>query len=143
MQGGELGVQRLGQTDVHVQRRPIHGPIPGASHEGTVTDVAALEDDLEVAGKMSKAAGKTFLKRFIPNEIIAAYDAKKETEEPSFQDKLQEARFPSEWISDLGDFAPPSEWTEKFRQVAVRAAQNETGAETDHIMGEARNERRY
>ncbi|RZH69653.1 hypothetical protein ELS17_02325, partial [Natrinema altunense] len=29
MQGGELGIQRLGQTDVHVQRRPIHGPIPG------------------------------------------------------------------------------------------------------------------
>ncbi|RZH68385.1 hypothetical protein ELS17_02640 [Natrinema altunense] len=93
-----------------------------------MTDVAALEDDLEVAGQMSKAVAKTFLKRFIPNEIIAAYDAKKEAEEPSFQDKLQEARFHSEWINDLGDFAPPSEWTEKFRQVAVKAARDVTGS---------------
>ncbi|WP_241432488.1 eCIS core domain-containing protein [Natrinema gari] len=128
LEGGELGIQRMGQTDVHVQRHPIYGPRPGASHGETVTDVAALEDDLEVAGEMSKAVAKTFLKRFIPNEVIAAYDAKKEAEEPSFQDKLQNARFPSGWVSDLGDFAPPSEWTEKFRQVAVKAARDETGS---------------
>ncbi|RZH69589.1 hypothetical protein ELS17_09330 [Natrinema altunense] len=104
-----------------------------------MTDVAALEDDLEVAGKMSKAAGKTFLKRFIPNEIIAAYDAKKETEEPSFQDKLQEARFPSEWISDLGDFAPPSEWTETFREEAIKAATNATGTGSSSGDAQSRN----
>ncbi len=135
MQGGELGLQRLGKTEVHVQRTSMFGPRPSTSQEGQVTDTVAFDEDFEVAGEMAKAMGEEFLKRFIPNEIIAAYNAKKNAEGPSFQDKLQDARFPSEWISDLGDFAPPSEWTEKFREEAVKAATNATGSGTDPYNG--------
>ncbi|MFD1565526.1 hypothetical protein ACFR99_18490 [Haloarchaeobius amylolyticus] len=123
MASGELGIQRLGRTDVHVQRQPK------TTSDGQITDVIALKEDLEVAGEMSRAVAKEFLKRFIPTEVIAAYDAKQNVEEPSFQDKLQEARFPSEWISDLGDYSPPQEWTDKFREMALKAAKDETGSD--------------
>lgn len=126
MEGGELGIQRLGRTDIHVQRQPIYGPTLGASHNGTVTDAAALEDDLEVAGAMSKAVAKTFLKRFISNEIIAAYDAKKVIEEPSFQDTLQNARFSSDWISDFGDLLENDDVT-----AALGSAIDSTAARPD------------
>ena len=68
MEGGELGIQRLGQTEVHVQR-----------YRGSAdVDLAAQQESIETAKEMGKAAGKETVKRVVPNEVIAALEVAQE-----------------------------------------------------------------
>jgi len=78
MEGGELGIQRLGQTEVHIQRYAAQVDV----------DVAAQNESTEVAIEMLKAAGKETGKRLVPNEIIAALDVAKESTQDEFPSEL-------------------------------------------------------
>jgi len=68
MADGELGIQRLGDTEVHVQR------YVGSRN----VDLAAQEESIETAKAMFKAAGKESVKRVVPNEVIAALEVAQE-----------------------------------------------------------------
>ena len=78
MEGGELGIQRLGGIELHVQRYAAH----------TDADLQAQEESMEVFSEMLKAAGKETGKRLVPNEIIAALDVAKESTQKEFPPEL-------------------------------------------------------
>jgi len=63
-----LGIQRLGKTEVHVQRYAGSRDV----------DLAAQEESIETAKEMFKAAGTETVKRVVPNEIMAALEVAKE-----------------------------------------------------------------
>ena len=127
MAGGELGIQRLGQTEVHVQRRVDDGS------RGHVTDTVAVKNDLKTVAASMKAAGKEFSKRFVPSELMAAYEAGKAEEQSQATDeiaelerKLDRVQFPGSWMEDLEAMGPPEAWKEELKAYAEDAVQSVT-----------------
>jgi len=68
MAGGELGIQRLADTDLHIQRYVGSRDV----------DLAAQEESMETAKEMLKAASKESVKRVVPNELMAALEVARE-----------------------------------------------------------------
>ena len=122
MEGGELGIQRLAGTEVHIQRRVDDGS------RGEVTDTAALKSDLKIATASVKAAGKEFTKRFVPNELMAAYEAGKAEAENQASGglTLNDLGVSAEWAAILEN--SPSQWKQQITQQAVKAAKAATGS---------------
>ena len=122
MEGGELGIQRLAGTEVHIQRRVDDGS------RGKVTDTTALKSDLEVATASVKAAGKEFTKRFVPNELMSAYEAGKAEAENQANEglKLNDLDVSAEWAAILEN--SPAQWKQQITQQAVKAAKAATGS---------------
>ena len=129
MQGGELGIQRLGKTEAHVQRRVDDGS------RGHVTDTVALKNDLGVATAAVKSAGKEFSKRLVPNELMAAYEAKRAEQQDQSTDeiaelerKLERVQFPATWMDDLEAMGPPESWKTEIKEYAEDIARSMTGS---------------
>jgi len=78
MKGGELGIQRLADTEIHVQRYAVQ----------TDVDLAAQQESINTAKEMGKATGKETVKRVVPNELIAALDVAKESTQDEFPPDL-------------------------------------------------------
>ena len=127
MAGGELGIQRLADTEVHVQRRVDDKP------RGQVTDTVAFKNDLKTATAAMKAAGKEFSKRFVPNELMAAYEAGKAEEKRQSTDEIAEleqqlerVQFPASWMEDLEAMGPPEAWKAELKAYAEDVAKSVT-----------------
>ena len=122
MEGGELDMQRMEETPVHIQR------LSSSDSGGQITDTVALKNDIEVATESMKAAGKEFTKRFVPNELFAAYEAGKAEAESQANEglTLDELGVSEEWTDILK--SSPSQWKEQITQEAVKAAKAATGS---------------
>ena len=78
MKGSALGIQRMADTEVHVQRYAAEAEV----------DVAAHNESTEVAKQMLTAAGTETVKRLVPNELIAALEVAKQSTQDDFPPEL-------------------------------------------------------
>ncbi len=78
MKGSALGIQRMADTEVHVQRYAAQAEV----------DVAAHNESTEVAKQMLTAAGTETVKRLVPNELIAALEVAKQSTQDDFPPEL-------------------------------------------------------
>jgi hypothetical protein len=111
MEGGKLDIQRMEDTEVHVQRmHPSNTPI-SSGNGGAITDEVALREGLESTKEFVKGAANHFLKRSPGvGEAIAGY----------------EAATSKDLETKLSEIDPPQSFIEK---TAKRAAEMVQGAD--------------
>nr|WP_258302395.1 DUF4157 domain-containing protein [Haloferax larsenii] len=156
MRGGKIGVHRMQQSDVHVQRMTgaetvLGGAtalvasqmmIPKMLEEGEqLQEIKENWDDIdghEVAYEGFKAQMAAYA-NIIPGVKgvrAAKNNAQQQLKDISFQDRLAEASFPESWMKQLGEMDPPETWLDEARRVAQEVSDG-TGSET--VLGEGGN----